>query len=219
VPKTIDFDVPETDFTLGFFTALEVTTDILERLQDTAKSHHRVMVLEVMGRHAGWLGLFTAVAGGADYVLVPEKKADIEELIAKTKRALSDKGFAVVVVSEGAVLDESMLKDRPVDEFGHVQLGGMGEVVAQFLEKSLNTEVKCVILGHAQRGGKPSVIDRILPQLQALKAVEWLDKGQTGVLAAYKEGTIKPVDLTLVVGKNRPLPESLIDDFGVFFRG
>jgi len=170
VPKTIDFDVPETDFTLGFFTALEVTTDILERLQDTAKSHHRVMVLEVMGRHAGWLGLF---------------KADIEELIAKTKRALSDKGFAVVVVSEGAVLDESMLKDRPVDEFGHVQLGGMGEVVAQFLEKSLNTEVKCVILGHAQRGGKPSVIDRILPQLQALKAVEWLDKGQTGVLAAY----------------------------------
>jgi len=219
VPKTIDFDVPETDFTLGFFTALEVTTDILERLQDTARSHHRVMVLEVMGRHAGWLGLFTAVAGGADYVLLPEKKADIEELIGKTRKALSEKGYAVVVVSEGAVLDESMLKNRPVDEFGHVQLGGMGEVVAQFLEHNLNTEVKCVILGHAQRGGKPSVIDRILPQLQAVKAVEWLDKGQTGVLAAYREGSIKPVDLTLVVGKNRPLPESLIDDFGVFFRG
>jgi len=146
-------------------------------------------------------GSFTAVAGGADYVLVPEKKADIEELIAKTKRALSDKGFAVVVVSEGAVLDESMLKDRPVDEFGHVQLGGMGEVVAQFLEKSLNTEVKCVILGHAQRGGKPSVIDRILPQLQALKAVEWLDKGQTGVLAAYKEGTISRLILHWLWGK------------------
>lgn len=219
VPKTIDFDVPETDFTLGFFTALEVTTDVLERLQDTAKSHHRVMVLEVMGRHAGWLGLFTAVAGGADYVLVPEKKADIDDLVLKVKQAVSNKGFAVVVVSEGAVLDESMLKDRPVDEFGHVQLGGMGEVVASFLEKQLNMEVKAVILGHAQRGGKPSVLDRILPQLQAIKAVEWLHDGQTGVLAAYREGSIKPIDLTKVVGKNRPLPESLINDFSVFFRG
>jgi 6-phosphofructokinase 1 len=219
VPKTIDFDVPETDFTLGFFTALEVTTDVLERLQDTAKSHHRVMVLEVMGRHAGWLGLFTAVAGGADYVLVPEQKVDTQDLVEKVKKAIAEKSYAVVVVSEGAVLDESMLKNRPVDEFGHVQLGGMGEVVADFLEKNLNVEVKSVILGHAQRGGKPSVLDRILPQLQAIKAVEWLEKGQVGVLAAYREGKIEPVDLTKVVGRNRPLPQSLIDDFSVFFRG
>ncbi|NPV88755.1 ATP-dependent 6-phosphofructokinase [Coprothermobacteraceae bacterium] len=219
VPKTIDFDVPETDFTLGFFTALEVTTDILERLQDTANSHHRALVLEVMGRHAGWLGLFTAVAGGADYVLLPEQKPNVAHMLEQVKSVLDTKGYAVVVVSEGAILDENLLKNRPVDEFGHVQLGGVGESVAQLIQDHLGVETRCVILGHAQRGGKPSILDRILPQLQAIKAVEWLNEGHVGVLAAYREGSIKPIELTKVVGRNRPIPEELIKDFSVFFNG
>src|SRR5262249_40458859 len=165
VPKTIDNDLSATDFTFGFDTAINIVTEAVDRIRTTAESHARIMVIETMGRHAGWIAAFSGIAVGADYILVPEVPADLEHISATLQRRRGEgKRFGLVVVSEGATLPERGLvaADAPaLDDFGHVKLGGVAEVVANVIEKRLKIETRHVILGHLQRGGPPSAHDRV----------------------------------------------------------
>ncbi len=217
IPKTIDFDVPGTEFTLGFTTALEVTIDAAERLKDTARSHKRAIVLETMGRHAGWLALMTAIGAGADAVLIPEKEVNFGKLLASLKKKYERKKYLLIVVSEGVILPEQKLDKTPVDEFGHIKLGGVSEQIAKIIENELGIPTRHVILGHVQRGGNPSPIDRIVPQAQGLEAVRAIEEGDFGKMMAVKDGKISRVPLEVVVGKTRVVPSDLIEFFTPLF--
>ncbi len=217
IPKTIDFDVPETEYTLGFTTALEITIDAAERLKDTAKSHKRAIVLETMGRHAGWLALFTAVGAGADAVLIPEEPVNLPKLLSNLKKKYDRKKYLLIVVSEGVILADEDLDKTPVDEFGHVQLGGISERIASIIEKELGIPTRHVILGHVQRGGSPSPIDRIVPQGQGLMATDLIEKGEFGYMVGVKDGKLKPLPLESVVGRIRPVPSHIIELYKPLF--
>ncbi|MCK5491956.1 MAG: ATP-dependent 6-phosphofructokinase, partial [Candidatus Omnitrophica bacterium] len=159
VPKTIDNDLCSTDFTFGFDTAVNVATECIDRLHTTAESHDRVMVVEVMGRHAGWIAAYSGIAGGADYILIPEIPINLEEVYTSLKkRHKRGKNFSIVVVSEGAAFDESelCLQEKELDQFGHVRLGGIGNMLGQLIEEKTGFETRVTVLGHIQRGGTPS---------------------------------------------------------------
>ncbi|MDD5237162.1 MAG: 6-phosphofructokinase, partial [Candidatus Omnitrophica bacterium] len=175
VPKTIDNDLSSTDYTFGFDTALNTATECIDRLHTTAESHHRVMVVEVMGRHAGWIAVESGIAGGADFILIPELPIDIEEVCASIKKRHSrGKTFSIIVVSEGAQFKEGtfVLQEEKLDEFGHVRLGGIGEKLAGEIEKKTGYETRVTVLGHIQRGGTPTAFDRILGTRFGIRAVE-----------------------------------------------
>jgi 6-phosphofructokinase 1 len=200
VPKTMDNDLNATDYTFGFDTAVTRAMEAAKALIDTGRSHRRVMVFEVMGRHAGWVALFTAIASAADYVCLPEKKLDPSDLIDKIKKAYARKKFALVVVSEAVeILEEEKdaLKAQEVDQFGHVILKerGMGEKIAKFIEKNTGIETRHAVIGHMQRGGEPTLFDRILATRVGIKAAELVRDGDFGKMAALVGNEIKAVPL------------------------
>lgn len=210
VPKTIDNDVACTDVTFGFNTAVSVATDALDRLHTTAETHNRIMVLEVMGRYAGWITLEAAIAGGADVALLPEIPYDIDKVAEKIKnRQKIGKNFSVVVVSEGAFPKGGSMSVKNTREGGsgviNVQLGGAGDIVAKGLEKRTGLIARNTTLGYMQRGGTPSSTDRILSTKYGAKAMELALEGKFNVLTILKNGKLDYVSLEDVVGNNKKI--------------
>ena len=205
VPKTMDNDLSATDYTFGFDTSVTKAMEAAEALMDTGRSHRRVMVLEVMGRHAGWVALFTAVASAADFVCIPEKEIDTAALLAKIKAAYAKKKFALVVTSEASSLPavgEGEQK-RELDQFGHVILKdrGMGERIASFIEKNTGFETRSAVIGHMQRGGAPTLFDRMLGVRVGVKAAELVRDGQFGQMSALVGNKIVGVPLEKATGE------------------
>ncbi|WP_182526314.1 6-phosphofructokinase [Nocardioides dongkuii] len=201
VPKTIDNDLSGTDFTFGFDTAVNVATEAIDRLHTTAESHHRVLVVEVMGRHAGWIALHAGIAGGASAVLIPEQPFDIEAICAHVETRFETHYAPIIVVSEGAVPIEGgdmTLASGEVDAFGHVRLGGIGDRLASEIEHRTGKEARAVVLGHVQRGGTPTAFDRWLATRFGLQAIDAVADGDFGTMMAL-QGT-RIVRLPLIEG-------------------
>ena len=210
VPKTIDNDVACTDITFGYNTAVSVATDAIDRLHSTAETHHRIMVLEVMGRFAGWIALESAIAGGADVALIPEIPYDINACARKIEqRKKEGKNFSIVVVSEGARPKDGSASTVSADIASgtgiQTKFAGAGERVAKELEKLTNLTSRCTVLGYMQRGGTPSSYDRVLSTKYGAKAMEYAMEGKFGILTVIKNGKLDCVPLEEVVGENKEL--------------
>ncbi|MCX8129279.1 MAG: 6-phosphofructokinase [Clostridia bacterium] len=204
VPKTIDNDLSATDTTFGFMTAVETATEAIDKLHSTAESHHRVMILEVMGRYAGWIALESGIAGGADVILIPEIPYDINKVAQKVmERRNAGKNFSIIVVAEGAksidgdVVVSKILKDSP----DPIRLGGIGNRVAEEIEKLTNIETRVTVLGHLQRGGRPIPYDRILSTRYGVEAVELVNREEFGKMVSLQGNAITSVSLEEAVGK------------------
>jgi len=221
VPKTIDNDLTGTDSTFGFDTAVGIVTEALDRLHTTTESHHRVMVVEVMGRHAGWIAVSGGLAGGADAILIPEKPFDIDEVCGYVRsRKETGKTFSLVVVAEGAFPEGSdgvVTMQKGLDAFGHARLGGIAESVAGQIEEKTGIETRYVVLGHLQRGGTPSAFDRILATRYGVKAIEMVRDGSFGNMAALRGGDIVEVSLKVASGTTRTVDMELYRIAGIFF--
>lgn len=225
VPKTIDNDIYGTDRTFGFDTAVNIAMDAIDRIHTTAESHNRVMVVEVMGRHAGWIAVESGLAGGADIILIPEQPFDINEICTLIKRRHErGKDFSIVVVAEGAKIKSTehpkgieVTQDGSVDEFGHVRLGGVGNYVAKGIENQLGFESRVVILGHVQRGGSPTAFDRMLGTRYGIKAIDLVHQKKFGTFAALRGSEIISVPLSEMAGKTRTVDKELYEMAGVFF--
>jgi 6-phosphofructokinase 1 len=221
VPKTIDNDLSGTDYTFGFDTAVSIVTQAIDRLHTTAESHHRVIVVEVMGRHAGWIATMAGIAGGADEILIPEEPYDIEEVCRNIQQRYNKgKTFSIICVAEGATPKESdslVTKTDEKDDFGHVQLGGIGHYLAKEIEKHLNVEVRVTVLGYVQRGGTPTARDRVLATRFGIAAVETLHDGNFGKMVALQGEKIVPIDIEQAVGTSKIVDEELYDIAKVFF--
>ncbi len=207
VPKTIDNDVPCTDFTFGFDTAVQIATDAIDRLHTTAESHDRVMVVEVMGRNTGWIAVFSGIAGGADAIVIPELELTVEEIgDSINKRHERGKNFSIVVVAEGAELAFSSGEKRQVraspetDNYGYPRLGGIGIALAREIEERTGFETRVTTLGHVQRGGTPTATDRVLATRYGIKAAELAMSGEFGRMAALHGTEMTSVPLAEVVG-------------------
>ena len=222
VPKTMDNDLSETDFTFGFDSAVSISVDALERLRDTAKSHRRVFVFEVMGRHAGWVALYTAIAGGADAVLLPEEPVDLPKLMARVKAAHDRKKYALVVASEGAELpaESGAKQEEKLDAFGHMILGkrGVGERLAAIIERELKLETRYAVVGHIQRGGSPTVFDRILGSRVGAKAVELIHEGKFGQMACLHGDRIEGAPLYKATGTLKVVGKEWLELSKSFFK-
>jgi len=213
VPKTIDNDLSGTDTTFGFDTAVSIATEAIDRLHSTAESHDRVIVCEVMGRHAGWIALHSGMAGGADFILVPEREIDIDAVIAAINRR-RERGlrFSIIVAAEGALLPSGATeKAAGTDAFGHVKLGGIGERLAREIETRTGYETRSVQLGHVQRGGTPTAFDRWLGSRYGLLAADMVHDRAFGMMAAYRGGAFEPVPLAAAVAELKTVPPELID--------
>jgi 6-phosphofructokinase 1 len=199
VPKTIDNDLSGTDFTFGFDTAVNIAIEAIDRLHTTAESHHRVLVVEVMGRHAGWIALHAGIAGGANIVLIPEMPFDIDEVCKLVESRFKSRYAPILVVSEGAVPREGgdmTLSSGEVDQFGHVRLGGIGDRLAKEIETRTGSEARAVVLGHVQRGGTPSAFDRWLATRFGLQAIDAVAEGDFGKMVALRGTSIIRVPLS-----------------------
>ncbi|HEY3971304.1 MAG TPA: 6-phosphofructokinase [Solirubrobacteraceae bacterium] len=222
VPKTIDNDIGATDFTFGFHTAVQIATDAIDRLHTTAESHNRVMVVEVMGRHAGWIATYAGIAGGADAILVPERPFDIDEVCVRLRRRHA-RGvtFSIVVVSEGAVPSEqstmSLGVEQPTDEFGHARLGGIGVELAREIESATGYETRATILGHVQRGGTPTAYDRVLATRFGVAAMDAAAAGDFGQMVALQGTQITKVSLAQALAEPKLLDPALFETAEVFF--
>lgn len=219
VPKTIDNDVAGTDYTFGFDTAVGIATEAIDRLHTTAESHMRTLVVEVMGRHSGWIALHAGIAGGANVILIPERPFDIEEVCSWVQSRFKTNYAPIVVVAEGAVPEdgEMVLKDRAVDEFGHARLSGVGEWLAREISRRTGTDARTTVLGHVQRGGTPSPFDRWLATRFGLHAVDAVKDGDFGTMVALSGTRIIRVPLDEVAGRTKSVDLSLYDEFAVFF--
>ena len=218
VPKTIDNDLSATDVTFGFDTAVQIAVDAVDRLHTTAESHDRVMVVEVMGRHAGWIALWTGIGGGADIVLVPEEPFDIDDVCARLQRRHGDgANFSIVVVSEGATPAEGtlVLQVQKVDEFGHVRLGGIGNLIAPEIESRTGFETRVTVLGHVLRGGTPTAFDRLLATRFGLEAAAAVNDGDFGTMVALRGTDIVRVPLADAVRELKTVPPALLDSMKV----
>jgi phosphofructokinase-like protein len=213
VPKTMDNDVAATDWTFGFDSASSVAVDALERLRDTAGSHHRAVVLEVMGRHAGWVALATGIGGGADFTLLPEEPYDEERLLKHVRSAVARKGFALVVVSEGVDLGPRKGSSGAKDEFGHELLKEReaGPEVARRIEAGTGVETRSAVIGHIQRGGSPTLFDRILATRMGAKAVDLLDSGRTGEVAVLRGPDVVGVPFDEALRENKKVGPEWVD--------
>lgn len=214
-PKTIDNDLSSTDFTFGFDTCLNTVQDAVDKLRTTAESHRRVMVVEVMGRHAGWITCFAGIACSADAIMVPEEEVDLDVICERLKnRRASGKKYGIVMVSEGASLkgDNLVTKDAAVDDFGHVKLGGIGSRVAKLIEKKTGIETRDVTLGHLQRGGSPSAYDRVLGTRLGIHAGRLALHGDFGKMVALRGLHIVSVPLEEAVGTMRTLYPEFMDE-------
>jgi 6-phosphofructokinase 1 len=212
VPKTIDNDLGGTDRTFGFDTALQIATDAIDRLHTTAESHNRILVVEVMGRHAGWIALHAGLAGGADAILIPEQPFDIEEVCRRIRRRHArGRTFSIVVVAEGALPREGTMEtlSGETDEFGHVRLGGIGQRLEHEIEQRTGYETRTTVLGHVQRGGTPTAFDRVLATRLGLAAIDAAAARKWGVMSALRGNDIVLVPLAEAVAELRtvPLPE------------
>ena len=221
VPKTIDNDLSATEVTFGFDTAVQIVTDAIDRLHTTAESHDRVMVVEVMGRHAGHIALYGGIAGGAAMILVPEEPFDLDQVAERIKtRHASGRYASIVVVAEGAQPAEGtyVLQDGELDEFGHVKLGGIGTWLAKQLEEKTGFETRVTILGHIQRGGTPTAYDRILSTRFGISAIEAVHEGAFGQMVALRANKIVRVPLSEAVGTLKTIDPELYHDVAeVFF--
>lgn len=220
VPKTIDNDLSLTDYTTGFDTAVNIATEAIDRLHTTAESHHRVMVVEVMGRHAGWIGIEAGIAGGADIILIPEIPIDIEEVCKLIVRRHSrGKVFSIVVVAEGARFKKGdvVAQEEGKDAFGHVRLGGIGHLLGEEIEKRTGFETRVTVLGHIQRGGRPTAFDRVLGTRLGVKAVELAIEGKFGYMASIQGNKIVPVEIDKAVGKLKTVDMELYEIAKIFF--
>ena len=217
-PKTIDNDLSSTDFTFGFDTCLNTVMDAVDKLRTTAESHRRVMVVECMGRHAGWITCFAGIAVAADAILVPEEDADIEEICNRLKRRREEgKFYGIVMVSEGATLKGTeVTQSGKVDEFGHVQLGGIGKQVAKIIEENTGIETREVTLGHLQRGGSPGAYDRVLGTRLGIHAGRLALSGDFGKMVALRGLQIVSVPLAEAVGQMRTLYPEFLDEASEF---
>jgi 6-phosphofructokinase 1 len=220
VPKTIDNDLSATDYTFGFDTALNVAMECIDRLHTTAESHHRIIVAEVMGRHAGWIAIEAGIAGGADVILIPEIPIDLDEVckIIK-KRHERGKTFSIVVVAEGAQFKDGTMvtQEQKLDAFGHVRLGGIGENLADLIEKRTGFETRVSVLGHIQRGGSPTAFDRVLGTRFGVKAVELVINKKFGQMVALSANKIIDVPLSEAVKALKTVDQELYDIAKVFF--
>jgi 6-phosphofructokinase 1 len=233
VPKTIDNDIAGTDQTFGFDTAVNIATEAIDRLHSTAEAHSRVLVVEIMGRQAGWITLYAGVAGGADVVLLPEFPMTLGEICKIIKqRQANGKNFSIVAVAEGFKLGgQEVLQTKELDAFGHVRLGGIAEQLCKDIEKATGIESRSVVLGHTQRGGTPTAYDRVLSTRYGAKAAELAIKGQTGKMVALRGTEVVGVDFSTVIAEvidkktgqpklrmgNRSVPKDLYDLAKVFF--
>ena len=220
VPKTIDNDLPGTDYTFGFNTAVAIATEALDRLHTTAETHHRVMILEVMGRYTGWIALEAGLAGGADIILIPEKPFDINEICDYIRRRQErGRNFSIIVVAEGAKPkgEKEIVYSESIDEFGHIRLGGIGYYLGKEIEKCLSIETRVVVLGHLQRGGSPTAFDRILATRFGIAAIDLVHEEKFGYMVAIKGNKIVSVPLKDVAGKRKTVDLELYDIASVFF--
>ena len=219
VPKTIDNDLDATDYTFGFDTAVGVATEAIDRLHTTGDSHHRTLVVEVMGRHAGWIALHAGMAGGATVILVPEQPFDVEAVVAHCQHRF-DSGYSpIVVVSEGAAPKGGglTLSTGQMDAFGHVRLGGIGAALASLIEERTGQEARAVVLGHVQRGGTPTPFDRVLATRFGLAAVDAVHDGQSGVMVALRGTDIVRVPLSAATAQLKLVPVDRYAEAEVFF--
>ncbi len=224
VPKTIDNDLSATDYTFGFDSAINNVMDAIDKLKTTARSHERVMVVEIMGRHAGWMALYGGMAGGAHVILTPEKEFDTDNVCALLKKRYEQgRRYAIVAVAEGAIdpgLARHVYHSAETDSFGHVQLGtgiGIGEVLKNEIEDRTGLETRHVVLGHVQRGGSPSAFDRVLGTRLGVKAVEIGESGENRKMAALRGTEIIAADLAEAVGTLKTVPEEHIKTAELFF--
>ncbi|MEM2123606.1 MAG: ATP-dependent 6-phosphofructokinase [Candidatus Bathyarchaeia archaeon] len=220
IPKTIDNDLSATDLTFGFDTAVNIVMEAIDRLHTTAESHHRVMVVEVMGRHTGWIAVYGGLAGGADAILIPEEPFEIDELCRIIQRRYEKgKRFSIIVVAEGAYPKGvgKYFTRGGVDEFGHYRLGGVGEALAQDIEKRTGFETRAISLGHIQRGGCPTAYDRILATRLGVAAVDLVAEGRFGEMPALKGNRIVPVSLKEAIGKLKTVDKEIYEVAKIFF--
>ncbi|MFZ3106125.1 MAG: ATP-dependent 6-phosphofructokinase [Candidatus Hydromicrobium sp.] len=215
VPQTVDNDIAHSDYAIGSDSALEVVTDCLDKLHTTASSHSRIMIVEIMGRDSGWLALSGGIAGGADVILIPEVAFDYDEIVnVIEKRKERGKDFTIIAVAEGAKPaegEEQVTASGAIDSFGHVQLGGIGNVIAREIEKRTGYGTRVVILGHLQRGGRPSAFDRIVATRLGAKAVELVHEGQFGQMAVMENGAITSVPLEKAIKEEKPMDQELYE--------
>jgi phosphofructokinase-like protein len=219
VPKTIDNDLSATDYTFGFDTAVNVAREAIDRLHTTAESHHRVVVVEVMGRHAGWIALHSGIAGGANVILIPEVPFDIEQVCAWIVGRFRTNYSPIVVVSEGATPKEGTmtLASNEVDAFGHVRLGGIGDQLAKEIERRTGSESRAVVLGHIQRGGTPTAFDRWLATRFGLHAIDAVHEKDWGKMVALRGTQIVRVDLAEATASLKTVDLPLYEEAQVFF--
>jgi ATP-dependent phosphofructokinase / diphosphate-dependent phosphofructokinase len=220
VPKTIDNDLAATDFTFGFQTAVQICTEAIDRLHTTAESHNRVMVVEVMGRHAGWIATYSGIAGGADAILIPERPFDIEAVCDHIRhRHARGRTFSIVVVAEGAVPveGEDASMDSKTDEFGHVRLGGIGVTLEREIEQRTGYETRATILGHVQRGGSPTAYDRVLATRFGIEAIDAANEGDYGKMVALRGEKIERVPISEGVAQLKTIDPALYETAEVFF--
>ncbi|MEV8388525.1 MULTISPECIES: 6-phosphofructokinase [unclassified Streptomyces] len=219
VPKTIDNDLSATDYTFGFDTAVGIATEAIDRLHTTAESHMRVLVCEVMGRHAGWIALHSGLAGGANVILIPEQRFDVDQVCAWVTSRFKASYAPIVVVAEGAMPKDGdlVLKDGTLDSFGHVRLSGVGEWLAKEIERRTGKEARTTVLGHVQRGGTPSAFDRWLATRFGLHAIEAVRDGDYGKMVALRGTDIVRVPISEATARLKTVRPELYEEAGVFF--
>jgi 6-phosphofructokinase 1 len=219
VPKTIDNDLSGTDYTFGFDTAVNIATEAIDRLHTTAESHHRALICEVMGRHAGWIALHAGMAGGANVILIPEKPFDIDRVCEYVESRFRTRYSPILVVAEGAhpVEGQMELQAGELDAFGHVRLGGIGEMLAKEIEKRTGKEARTTVLGHIQRGGTPTAFDRVLATRFGLQAIDAVHEGEYGTMVALRGTDIVRVGLDEATAELKTVPVSRYAEAEVFF--
>jgi len=219
VPKTIDNDLGATDYTFGFDTAVNIAMEAIDRLHTTAESHHRALIVEVMGRHAGWIALHAGLAGGANVILIPERPFDIDKVVAWVEHRFQTRYAPIVVVAEGAhpVSDELSLTSTDLDAFGHVRLGGVGQLLAEEIEKRTGKEARCTVLGHIQRGGTPTAFDRVLATRFGLHAVGAVYDEAFGTMVALRGTDIVRVPIVEATRELKLVPVDRYAEAEVFF--
>jgi len=219
VPKTIDNDLGATDYTFGFDTAVNIAMEAIDRLHTTAESHHRVLIVEVMGRHAGWIALHAGLAGGANVILIPERPFDIERVVAYVQHRFQTRYAPIVVVAEGAhpVSEELAVTNEQLDSFGHVRLGGVGQMLADEIEKRTGKEARCTVLGHIQRGGTPTAFDRVLATRFGVHAVQAVHDEAFGIMVALRGTDIIRVPLAEATSQLKLVPPQRYAEAEIFF--
>ena len=219
VPKTIDNDLSATDYTFGFDTAVNIASEAIDRLHTTAESHHRVLVVEVMGRHAGWIALHAGISGGANVILIPEEPFDLDQVVGWVESRFESHYSPIIVVAEGALPADGDLitKDQTLDAFGHVKLSGIGDWLASAIEARTGKEARTSVLGHIQRGGTPTAFDRVLATRFGLQAIDAVADKQYGIMVALRGTDIVRVPLHEATGVLKTVPPERYAEVRTFF--